>query len=53
MLIAGWVTVFILLVMNLGNHQGRVENVWLTGLAIVMAIGLVLHSVRKRTAWRR
>jgi hypothetical protein len=27
--------------------------VWLTGLAIVMAIGLVLHSVRKRTAWRR
>jgi Protein of unknown function (DUF2631) len=53
MVVAGWVSVFILLVMNLGNHQGRTENVWLTGLAIVMAIGLVLHSVRKRTAWRR
>jgi hypothetical protein len=53
MLIAGWASVFIILVMNIGNHTGRVENLWLTGIAIVMAIGLVLHSVRKRHAWRR
>jgi Protein of unknown function (DUF2631) len=53
MLVAGWATVLILLAFNFGNHQGRIENLWLTGLAIVMAIGLVLHSVRKRHAWRR
>jgi Protein of unknown function (DUF2631) len=53
MLVAGWASVVILLLMNLGNHQGRIENIWLTGLAVVMAIGLVLHSVRKRNAWRR
>jgi hypothetical protein len=53
MVVAGWATVVILLLMNLGNHQGRTENVWLTGIAIVMAIGLVLHAVRKRNAWRR
>jgi hypothetical protein len=53
MMIAGWASVFILLVMNIGNHTGRIENLWLTGIAIVMAIGLVLHSVRKRHAWRR
>ena len=53
MVIAGWVSVLALLAMNLGNHTGRIENVWLTGLAIVMAIGLVMHSVRKRNAWRR
>ncbi|OZM78351.1 DUF2631 domain-containing protein [Pseudonocardia sp. MH-G8] len=53
MVIAGWVSVFILLAMIIGNHTGRVENLWLIGIALVMALGLVLHSVRKRTAWRR
>ena len=53
MVIAGWVSVFILLAMNIGNHTGRVENLWLIGIALVMAVGLVLHSARKRTAWRR
>jgi hypothetical protein len=53
MVIAGWVSVFIILAMIIGNHTGRVENLWLIGIALVMALGLVLHSVRKRTAWRR
>lgn len=53
MMIAGWVSVLILLAMTIGNHQGRTENVWLIGLALFMAFGLVLHSVRKRNAWRR
>lgn len=53
MIIGGWVSVVALIAMNFGNHQGRVENVWLTAFAVVMAIGLVMHSVRKRNAWRR
>jgi hypothetical protein len=53
MMIAGWVSVLVLLAMTIGNHQGRTENVWLIGLALFMAFGLVLHSVRKRNAWRR
>jgi hypothetical protein len=53
--IAGWSVVVILLLMNFTNNNatGAVANLWLTGLALVMAIGLVMHSVRKRTAWRR
>ena len=53
--IAGWAVVLILLAMNFTNNNltGNTANVWLTGLAVVMAIGLVMHSVRKRTSWRR
>jgi hypothetical protein len=53
MLVAGWATVLILLAFNFGNHEGHTANIWLTGVAIVMAFGLVLHSARKRNAWRR
>lgn len=51
--IAGWFSVVALLAMTIGNHTGRVEDVWLVGIALVMALGLIRHSMRKRTAWRR
>jgi hypothetical protein len=53
MLVAGWAVVLTLLAFNIGNHEGHTANVWLTGIAIAMAFGLVLHSARKRHAWRR
>jgi hypothetical protein len=51
--IAGWVCVVILLLFMIGNHTGRIEDLWLIGLAVVMAIGLIMHSVHRRNAWRR
>ncbi|MEJ3658741.1 DUF2631 domain-containing protein [Actinomycetes bacterium KLBMP 9759] len=53
MMIAGWFSVVALLLMQIGNHQGRTENLWLIGIAVVMAIGLINVSLRKRNAWRR
>lgn len=53
MLIAGWVAVVIMLVMLIGNHQGRIEDIFLIVTAIIMAGGLILHSVRQRNSWRR
>jgi hypothetical protein len=53
MMIAGWFSVAALLLMLIGNHQGRTEDLWLVGLAVVMAVGLVMHTLRKRHAWRR
>jgi hypothetical protein len=53
MMIAGWFVVIALLTMLIGNHQGRTEDLYLIGLAALMAFGLVLHTVRKRNAWRR
>jgi hypothetical protein len=52
-MIAGWVTVAILLAMLVGNHEGRTEDLWLIGFAVVIAGALVRESVRKRHAWRR
>ncbi len=52
-MIAGWVSTAIILTMLIGNHQGRTEDLWLIGVALVMAAGLVLHTINKRNAWRR
>ena len=52
-MIAGWFSVGALLIMLIGNHQGRTEDLWLVGTALVLVLALVLHTVRKRNAWRR
>jgi len=51
--VMGWAIVAILLLMLIGNHVGRVEDVWLVGLAAVIAGALVLDLRKRRTAWRR
>lgn len=51
--IAGWISTAIMLLLLIGNHEGRTEDLWLIGVAAVMAGGLVLHSVNKRNSWRR
>lgn len=53
MMIAGWFSVVALILMLIGNHQGRTEDLWLIGSAVAVALALVLHTVRKRNAWRR
>ena len=52
-LVAGWVSTAIIFVMLIGNHTGRTEDLWLVGVGIAMAAGLVWQSLRKRNAWRR
>jgi Protein of unknown function (DUF2631) len=53
--IAGWVVVVILILFNFTNNNltNNTANVWLTCLAVGMAIGLIMHSIRQRNAWRR
>ncbi|MFC9470689.1 DUF2631 domain-containing protein [Nocardia sp. NPDC127606] len=46
--IAGWVVVVALLGMTIGNHQGHVEDIFLVGLAGVMALILVVDSLTRR-----
>jgi len=53
MLIAGWLSVGAMLIMLIGNHEGRTEDIWLIGVAVLMAFGLAMHTVRQRNAWRR
>jgi hypothetical protein len=51
-LIAGWVSVVVLLAMLIGNHKGHVEDLWLVVIAGLMAFGLVLHTLKQRRSWR-
>lgn len=46
--IAGWFSVFVLLMFNFGNHQGHVETIWLLALAALLAIGLILYAFEPR-----
>ena len=50
--IAGYVMILALLVMLVGNHEGRVEDLWLIGSALIIAIMLIWDSRRRKNAWR-
>jgi hypothetical protein len=50
--IGGWLTVLIVLAFLVGNHRGRVEDVWILGIAVVMVIILVADIFRRKNAWR-
>ncbi|WP_280346097.1 DUF2631 domain-containing protein [Nocardia neocaledoniensis] len=46
--IAGWIVVVALLGMTIGNHQGHVEDIFLIGLAALLASIMVVDSLTKR-----
>ena len=50
--ITGYVMIVALLVMLVGNHEGRVEDLWLIGAALLIAISLIWDSRRRKNAWR-
>ena len=51
--IGGWVIAVILLLMLIGNHTGRVEDLWLIGTALFVIIVLLWDQAKRRTSWRR
>ena len=46
------VTIVILLVMLIGNHQGNIENLWLVGLAVLLIAILVGDWVLRKNGLR-
>ena len=50
--IMGWLMVAFLLTMLVGNHEGRVEDLWLLGAALTLAVTLVWDVRRRKNAWR-
>ena len=50
---AGWVSAAILLVFLIGNHRGHVEDLWLTGMALVLVVILLRDAAKRRTSWRK
>ena len=45
---AGWVSVLVLIAYNFGNHKGHVETIWLIALAILIAVGLLIHAFQPK-----
>jgi hypothetical protein len=47
--IAGIISIIILVLMAFfGNHQGKVEEIWLVGIAVTMSIILIVDAVLRR-----
>lgn len=53
MVIAGWVSTIIMLLLLIGNHEGHTEDIWLICIAVGMAYFLIRHTLRRRHSWRR
>ena len=50
--VLGWLAVISLLLMLIGNHTGRVENLWVLATAAVIVAMLIRDQIRRRKAWR-
>ena len=50
--VGGVLTTLVLLAFLHGNHRGKVENLWLIGIAAVMVIILIWDWRRRKNAWR-
>jgi hypothetical protein len=50
--ILGGLMIIALLVMLFGNHQGRIEDLWLVGAALALLGSLIWDSRRRKNAWR-
>ena len=46
------IAVLILLSFMIGNHQGKVEDLWIGGIALVMVIIIIADWRRRKNAWR-
>ena len=46
------IPILFLLSMLVGNHEGRMEDLWLVGIALVLIVILVWDARRRKNAWR-
>ena len=46
------IPILFLLAMIFGNHRGKLEDIWLIGLAVLMIVLLVVDARRRKNAWR-
>ena len=50
--IVGVLATLFILAYLVGNHQGRVEDLWLVGIAAIMVLILIWDWRRRRNSWR-
>jgi hypothetical protein len=50
--LGAWIAVLFTLAYLVGNHEGRVEDLWILGIVVVMILILVYDHFRRKNAWR-
>ena len=50
--IGAWLAALITLTYLIGNHEGRVEDFWIVGIALGIVVILLWDIRRRRNAWR-
>lgn len=50
--VGAWISVLFMLAYLIGNHEGRVEDIWVVSIAGVMVLILLMDWRRRRNAWR-
>jgi hypothetical protein len=50
--VGAWFATLFLLSYLIGNHEGRMEDLWLLGIALVMVLILIWDMRRRKNAWR-
>jgi hypothetical protein len=50
--VGAWIAVLATLTYLIGNHEGRVENLWILGVALTMVVLLLWDARRRKNAWR-
>jgi hypothetical protein len=50
--VGAWFAVLATLSFLIGNHEGRVEDFWVLGIALVMILVLIWDIRRRKNAWR-
>jgi hypothetical protein len=46
------IPIVFLIAMIFGNHQGKLEDIWLIGIAAFLVLLLVVDARRRKNAWR-
>jgi hypothetical protein len=46
------IPILFLLAMLFGNHEGKMEDIWLIGIAAFLVLLLVIDARRRKNAWR-
>lgn len=48
----GWLMTVAMLLFLIGNHEGRVEDLYLLGFAAIMIFLLIRDRIKRKNAWR-
>ena len=51
--IAGWLSAIFCFLMLIGNHHGRIEDIYLIATGVTIIALLVWDMAKRRTSWRR